>query len=131
MKGVFPFRKIESDSRVWGSSPCIMSTTRMAMSHMEEPRTRRLLKGEGGEGRGEEGGGRGRGREGEGGGRGRGEEGEGRGRGRVMVRKGIGREGEGGRGKVKEREGERGGSGREEGIIIQTEVVQTLAGRSN
>lgn len=44
-KGVFPFRRIESDSRVWGSSPCIMSTTRMAMSHMEEPRTRRLLEG--------------------------------------------------------------------------------------
>ena len=98
MKGVFPFRKIESDSRVWGSSPCIMSTTRMAMSHMEEPRTRRLLKGEGGEGRGEEGGGRGRGREGEGGRRGRKGEGE-----------GEGEEGdrEGGGGRERKGEGER------------------------
>ena len=44
MKGVFPFRRMDRDSSVWGSRPCIMSTTRMAMSHIEEPRTRKLLE---------------------------------------------------------------------------------------
>ena len=53
MKGVFPFRRMDRDSSVWGSRPCIMSTTRMAMSHIEEPRTRKLL--EVGEEEGEEG----------------------------------------------------------------------------
>lgn len=44
MKGVFPFRRMDRDSSVWGSRPCIISTTRMAMSHIEEPRTRKLLE---------------------------------------------------------------------------------------
>ena len=38
---------MDRDSSVWGSRPCIMSTTRIAMSHIEEPRTRKLLEGEG------------------------------------------------------------------------------------
>ena len=38
---------MDKDSSVWGSRPCIMSTTRIAMSHIEEPRTRKLLDGEG------------------------------------------------------------------------------------
>lgn len=32
------------DSSVWGSKPCMMSTTRMAMSHRELPRFLKLLK---------------------------------------------------------------------------------------
>ena len=35
---------MDRDSSVWGSRPCIISTTRMAMSHIEEPRTRKLLE---------------------------------------------------------------------------------------
>ena len=44
MKGVFPFTSNSSDSKVCGSSPCIISTTRMARSHIEEPLLRRFLK---------------------------------------------------------------------------------------
>jgi len=32
------------DSRVWGSSPCIISTTKIAISQSDEPRERKLLK---------------------------------------------------------------------------------------
>mmetsp|Transcript_26011 Transcript_26011/g.41791 ORF Transcript_26011/g.41791 Transcript_26011/m.41791 type:complete len:204 (-) Transcript_26011:331-942(-) len=44
MNGVLRRRNILSDSSVWGSSPCMMSTTRMARSHNDEPRVRRLVK---------------------------------------------------------------------------------------
>ena len=44
MKGVLRCLSRLIDSIVCGSSPCIMSTTRIAMSHSEEPRLRRLLK---------------------------------------------------------------------------------------
>ena len=42
-KGVFRMRSRLSDSIVCCSSPCMMSTTRMAMSHSPEPRVRRLV----------------------------------------------------------------------------------------
>mmetsp|Transcript_55092 Transcript_55092/g.159528 ORF Transcript_55092/g.159528 Transcript_55092/m.159528 type:complete len:270 (+) Transcript_55092:1025-1834(+) len=35
---------ISKDSTVWGSKPCMISITKIAMSHNEEPRTRKLLK---------------------------------------------------------------------------------------
>ena len=44
MKGhFFSFSRL-MDSRVWGSRPCMMSTTKMAMSHREDPRFLRLLQ---------------------------------------------------------------------------------------
>ena len=42
--GVFRIFSSPMDSNVCGSSPCMMSTTRMAMSHRPEPRDRRLVK---------------------------------------------------------------------------------------
>lgn len=43
MKGhFFSFSRL-IDSSVWGSNPCMMSTTRMAMSHSELPRFLKLL----------------------------------------------------------------------------------------
>ena len=44
MKGVFRILSSSIDSTVWGSSPCMRSTTRMAMSHSPDPRERRLVK---------------------------------------------------------------------------------------
>lgn len=44
MKGVFLFFRSWIDSIVCGSRPCMISTTRMAKSHKEDPRLRRLLK---------------------------------------------------------------------------------------
>ena len=44
MKGVFFCFSRLMDSMVWGSSPCMMSTTRIAMSHKLLPRDRRLVK---------------------------------------------------------------------------------------
>ena len=43
MKGVLRSLSRPSDSSVCGSRPCMMSTTRMAMSHSPEPRERRLV----------------------------------------------------------------------------------------
>ena len=43
MNGVFRIRSIFNDSKVWGSNPCMISTTRMAMSHNDEPRLRRFV----------------------------------------------------------------------------------------
>ena len=43
-KGVLRDRSKFSDSIVCGSSPCIISTTRMAMSHNEDPLDLKLLK---------------------------------------------------------------------------------------
>mmetsp|Transcript_20966 Transcript_20966/g.54946 ORF Transcript_20966/g.54946 Transcript_20966/m.54946 type:complete len:267 (+) Transcript_20966:1624-2424(+) len=43
-KGHFRFFNSSSDSTVCGSSPCMMSITRIARSHSDEPRFRRLLK---------------------------------------------------------------------------------------
>ena len=42
--GVFLFLSKFIDSIVCGSRPCMMSTTRIAMSHNVEPRERKLLK---------------------------------------------------------------------------------------
>lgn len=42
--GVFLFFSILIDSIVWGSNPCIISTTNIAISHKDDPRLRRLLK---------------------------------------------------------------------------------------
>ena len=42
-KGVFFFRSKFRDSIVCGSKPCMMSTTRIAISHNVEPRDRKLL----------------------------------------------------------------------------------------
>lgn len=44
MKGHFFSLSRLMDSSVWGSKPCMMSTTRMAMSHRELPRFLRLLE---------------------------------------------------------------------------------------
>mmetsp|Transcript_39834 Transcript_39834/g.98587 ORF Transcript_39834/g.98587 Transcript_39834/m.98587 type:complete len:222 (+) Transcript_39834:1432-2097(+) len=44
MNGVLRMRSMLSDSSVCGSSPCMMSTTRMARSHKLDPRLRRLVK---------------------------------------------------------------------------------------
>lgn len=44
MKGVFRIFSNPMDSTVWGSRPCMRSTTRMAMSHSPDPRERRLVK---------------------------------------------------------------------------------------
>ena len=43
MKGVLRSLSRLIDSMVWGSRPCMMSTTRMAISQRDEPRLRRLL----------------------------------------------------------------------------------------
>ena len=51
MNWTFPFLSRPMDSRVCASRPCMRSTTKMAMSHMEEPRVRRLLGEEQKEGR--------------------------------------------------------------------------------
>lgn len=45
MKGHFFSLSRLIDSSVWGSRPCMMSTTRMAMSHRELPRFLKLLNG--------------------------------------------------------------------------------------
>ena len=44
IKGVFFFFSRLIDSMVCGSNPCIISTTKTAISHKDEPRERRLLK---------------------------------------------------------------------------------------
>lgn len=44
MKGVLRSLSRLIDSMVWGSRPCMMSTTRMAISQRDEPRLRRLLE---------------------------------------------------------------------------------------
>lgn len=44
MNGVFLVLSRLMDSKVCSSRPCMMSTTRMAMSHREDPRDLRLLK---------------------------------------------------------------------------------------
>ena len=43
-KGACLFFSNSIDSRVCGSRPCMMSTTRMARSHKEDPRVLRLVK---------------------------------------------------------------------------------------
>lgn len=43
MNGVLRSLRRLMDSIVCGSSPCMISTTRMAKSHREDPRDRRLL----------------------------------------------------------------------------------------
>jgi len=43
-KGVLRLRRSSIDSRVCGSRPCMMSTTRIARSHSDDPRLRRLLQ---------------------------------------------------------------------------------------
>lgn len=44
MKGVFLFFNKLSDSIVCGSKPCMMSTTKIAMSQRDDPRDRKLLQ---------------------------------------------------------------------------------------